>query len=63
MRIVAFKYANHPKSLVKNSLPENFITEWIYQDLSQVELNEQDGWNFLPEEDFNIIKQNQENAM
>ena len=54
MRIVAYKQARN--ALVKNSLPKDYITEWTYKDLQpEGFLKEDDGWNFLPEDQFQSL--------
>jgi hypothetical protein len=54
MRTIAYKLAEN--SVVKVSLPSNFITEWTYTDIQpEGTLNVEDGWLFLPEEEFNLL--------
>ena len=57
MRKIAYKTANHTKSLVKNSLPDDYITEWIYTDQSTVPLSADDDWKFIDEDKFYQLKQ------
>lgn len=56
MRMVAYKTKDCPGSLVKDSLPDNWITEWTYTDLQpEGSLKVEDGWNFLNETEFNAL--------
>ena len=56
MRIIAFKIANCVTSRVIDSLPENWITEYTFVDLQlENSLLESEGWQFLPEDEFNIL--------
>lgn len=58
MRKIAFKTASHVQSkLLRDSLPEDFITEWTHVD-SQPEgsLKEEDGWQFMDEDKFLAMK-------
>lgn len=57
MRTIAYKIANHSKSSVKDALPDDFITEWIYTDQSTVPLSTDDGWKFIDEDKFYQLKQ------
>lgn len=56
MRTIAYKTANCINSRVIDSLPNNWITEYTFTDLqAENALLESDGWNFLPEDEFNIL--------
>ena len=53
MRKIAYKTANHPKSAVKGSLPDNYITEFTYLDLNpDIDQNE---WTVVNEDEFNNL--------
>lgn len=57
MRTIAYKQANHIKSRIKDSLPDDFITEWTYVDVQpQDSLKKEDGWQFLNEDEFTKLK-------
>lgn len=57
MRTIAFKQANHANSRVADSLPADWITEFTYVDLhADGFLKTEDGWQFLPENEFEQLK-------
>jgi hypothetical protein len=57
MRIIAYKTAGNINSRIKGSLPDSYITEWTYTDIQPQELNEEDGWQFIDEDQFQILLQ------
>ncbi len=66
MRTVAYKISNNIKSIVTDSLPSNWITEYTFVDLHQEGiLNSEDGWLFISEDEFNNLldKTNNDNRM
>lgn len=59
MRSVYYKATNYPENVASNSLPNNFVTEWTYQD-SQPDTFDTSGWLSLQEDEFLVLlSQNQ----
>ena len=53
---VAFRQANHEKSAVKDSLPENWVTEHCsFEDQLPDHCTSEDGWQVLEKEEFDAL--------
>ncbi len=56
MKIIAYKIANNIKSKVTEGLPPTWITEYTnVDDHPEDSLLESDGWQFMLEDEFNIL--------
>lgn len=54
MKFVAYKRADNPYSKVKGTLPDDFITEWMYVDPNDKPPTSE-GWIVLQEDQFQTL--------